>query len=117
MLAVVMLLKQQELLQLPAQNHLCSLSCHLSSSPTGFLGEETRAGIFVTRDKGDFLPAAQGKMFCLEEQEDPGAEQRQIWSDHPWDVQDAQFGFLKELKPWAEGVFPAGAQSRTLGTA
>lgn len=45
--------------------------------PSQDSGGRRRAGIFLTRDRGDFLPAAQGKTFGLEEQGDPGAEQRQ----------------------------------------
>lgn len=48
------------------------------------------------------MPAAKGKTFGLEEQEDPGAEQS---SGCPWDVQDAPFGSLEELKSWEEAVF------------
>lgn len=91
MLAVVMLcwwemmlLKQQEFLptlqglwlQLPHQNPLCSLCFYPNSSLTGSWGKKESCD-FLTRDRGDFLPAAHGKTFGLEEQEDPGAEQRQ----------------------------------------
>lgn len=56
---------------------ICSLCCHLSSSPTGFCGKNKSWGFFI-RDRGDSLPAAEGNTFGFEEQEDPGAEQRQI---------------------------------------